>query len=279
MRHIEAHAVTEAVKAAVIEANYELGEDVIQAFEKARTEEASPVGREIIERLIENARIARTERIPICQDTGLVVVFADIGQDMVVSHGGFADAVAQGVREGYEEGYLRKSVCHPFSRKNTGDNTPVIIHANLVKGSALRLWVVPKGGGSENMSRLYMLPPSAGWTGVKEKIVQTVEEAGPNPCPPTIVGVGIGGNFEQSAIMAKRSLLRPLGKLNPEADLAAMEQEVLEAINRTGVGPQGLGGRITSLAVHILMMPCHIASLPLAINVQCHASRHIEINL
>ncbi len=279
MRQIEAQAVTEAVKAAVVKANYELGEDVIQSFEKARIEEESPVGREILERLIENARIARIERIPICQDTGLVVVFADVGEEVAVSNGGFAEAVEQGVREGYEEGYLRKSVCHPFTRKNTGDNTPVIIHFNLVKGSGIRMWVVPKGGGSENMSRLFMLPPSAGWTGVKEKIVLTVEEAGPNPCPPTIVGVGIGGNFEQSALMAKRSLLRPLGEPNPDDELARMEQEVLEAINRTGIGPQGLGGRITSLAVHILMMPCHIASLPLAVNIQCHASRHLEVTL
>lgn len=279
MREVAAASVAEAVKTAVIKANYELGDDVVKAFEKAGLQETSPVGREILERLIENAWIARNERIPICQDTGLAVVFAEIGQDVHVTGGGLAEAIEKGVRAGYEEGYLRKSVCHPFSRKNTGDNTPTIMHVELVEGTIFRLWVVPKGGGSENMSRLYMLPPSAGWAGVKEKIVQTIAEAGPNPCPPTIVGVGIGGNFEKSAIMAKKSLLRPLGEPNPDTELAAMEQEVLDEINRTGVGPQGLGGRITSLAVHILMMPCHIASLPLAINVQCHASRHMEISL
>ena len=279
MREIATEDITSAVKDAVIKANYELGEDVIGAFRAGRKQEESPVGREILERLIENARLAAEERIPICQDTGVAVLFVELGQSVSVVGGDFNQALEEGVRQGYEAGFLRKSVCDPFTRKNTGDNTPIIIHLDLVPGEELKIWVVPKGGGSENMSRLFMLPPSAGWEGIKERVVQTVEEAGPNPCPPTIVGVGIGGNFERSAILAKKSLLRPLGVPNSDPDLAQKEQELLAEINKTGVGPQGLGGRITSLAVHILMMPCHIASLPLAVNIQCHASRHLEIVL
>lgn len=279
MRQISTKVITVAVKEAAVRANYELGSDVTDAFRAALEKEQSPVGKEIINKLIENAEIARKERIPICQDTGLAIIFAELGQDVNIVGGSFRDAVEQGIREGYEEGYLRKSVCDPFTRKNTGDNTPVIIHLELVPGERLTLWVVPKGGGSENMSRLFMLPPSAGWKGIKERVIQTVLEAGPNPCPPTIIGVGIGGNFEESAILAKKSLLRPLGAPNSDPDLASKEQELMEAINKTGVGPQGLGGRITSLAVHMLVMPCHIASLPLAVNIQCHASRHEEIAL
>lgn len=279
MRQISTKVITAAVKEAAVRANYELGSDVTDAFRAALEKEQSPVGKEIINKLIENAEIARRERIPICQDTGLAIIFAEIGQDVNIVGGSFRDAVEQGIREGYKEGYLRKSVCDPFTRKNTGDNTPVIIHLELVPGERLTLWVVPKGGGSENMSRLFMLPPSAGWKGIKEKVLQTVLEAGPNPCPPTIIGVGIGGNFEESAILAKKSLLRHLGAPNPDPELASKEQELIEEINKTGVGPQGLGGRITSLAVHMLVMPCHIASLPLAVNIQCHASRHEEIAL
>lgn len=278
MREIKAESIKRAVKEAVIKANYELGEDTLKAFEEALSKEESPVGKEVLGDLIKNAKIAKEERIPICQDTGLVVVFAEVGQDLLIS-GNLREAIEEGVREGYKEGYLRKSVCDPFTRVNTQDNTPVIIHWELVPGSSFKMWVVPKGGGSENMSRVYMLPPSAGKEGVVEKVVETVLEAGPNPCPPTIVGVGIGGNFETCALLAKKALLRPVGKPNPDQELNALEQKILERINRLGVGPQGLGGRITSLAVHILMMPCHIASLPLGINIQCHANRHIEIIL
>jgi fumarate hydratase subunit alpha len=228
---------------------------------------------------MENARIAREERIPICQDTGLGIVFAELGQEVSITGADLRQAIEQGIRTGYEEGYLRKSVCHPFSRKNTGDNTPIIVHFDMVPGDRLKIWVVPKGGGSENMSRLFMLPPSAGWEGVKTRVVETVLDAGPNPCPPTIVGVGIGGNFEQCAMLAKKSLLRPLGKANADPELHTMEAELLEEINKSGIGPQGLGGRMTTLAVHVLMMPCHIASLPLAVNIQCHANRHLEITL
>jgi len=278
MREIPAQAVVDAVRDASIRANIELGDDVVEALKRAVALEESDVGRDILEKLLENAAIAREERIPICQDTGVAVLFVELGQGAMVA-GDLYQALEEGIRQGYEEGFLRKSVCDPFTRKNTGDNTPIIVHLNLVPGDRLRIWVVPKGGGSENMSRLFMLPPAAGWAGIKEKVVQTVSEAGPNPCPPTIIGVGIGGNFEQSAILAKKSLLRPLGTPNPDPGLAPMEEELLREINRTGVGPQGLGGRVTSLAVHILMMPCHIASLPLAVNIQCHASRHVEIVL
>lgn len=279
MREISIQAIIDAVKNASITANYELGEDVVQAFKTGLEKEESPVGIDIFNRLIENAEIARTERIPMCQDTGLAVIFAEIGQGVSIVGGEFKAALEEGVRQGYQEGYLRKSVCHPFTRKNTGDNTPIIVHLDLVPGDRLKIWVVPKGGGSENMSQLFMLPPSAGWAGVKERVVQTVSQAGPNPCPPTIIGVGIGGNFEQSAILAKKALLRPLGTRNPDPELDKMEEELLTEINKTGVGPQGLGGRMTSLAVHVRMMPCHIASLPVAVNINCHASRHIEIDL
>jgi fumarate hydratase subunit alpha len=278
MREIPVRTVVDAVGDACIRANIELGADVVEALARAVDHEESEVGRDILKKLLENARIAREEKIPMCQDTGVAVLFVELGQETVVT-GDLYQALEDGVRKGYEEGFLRKSVCDPFTRKNTGDNTPIIVHLDLVPGDGLKIWVVPKGGGSENMSRLFMLPPAAGWEGVKENIVQTVIEAGPNPCPPTIIGVGIGGNFEQSAILAKRSLLRPLGTSNPDPRLIPMEQELLTEINRTGIGPQGLGGRITSLAVHILMMPCHIASLPLAVNIQCHASRHVEIVL
>jgi len=279
MREISSLKIVDAVKNAAIQANYELGEDVIQGFKSALISEESPVGRDIIERLIENARVAKEEHIPICQDTGVAVIFVELGQDVRIVDGYLKDALEEGIRQGYKTGYLRKSVCHPFTRKNTGDNTPIIIHLDVTPGDQLKIWVVPKGGGSENMSQLFMLPPSAGWDGIKEKVVQSVADAGPNPCPPTIIGVGIGGNFEQCAYLAKKSLLRPLGEGNPDPELAKMEGELLEAINRTGVGPQGLGGRVTSLAVHLLLMPCHIASLPLAVNIQCHASRHVEIQL
>ncbi|HDM10302.1 MAG: fumarate hydratase [Deltaproteobacteria bacterium] len=279
MRKISAKHLTEVIKREVIAANLQLGDDMIEALRRARNIEESEVGKEILDKLLENAELASANRIPICQDTGLVVIFAELGQEVCIVDGDFTEAIEEGVRVGYQEGYLRKSVCHPFTRENTGDNTPVIIHLDMVPGDRLRLWVVPKGGGSENMSALYMLPPSAGWNGVKEKVVETVVRAGPNPCPPTIVGVGIGGNFEKCAILAKKALLRPVSEPNPVAELQAMEVELLEEINKSGVGPEGLGGRVTSLAVHINMMPCHIASLPVAVNIQCHANRHREVLL
>jgi fumarate hydratase subunit alpha len=279
MRQIATQTIIHAVKDAAVQTNFELGQDVVQAFKKGLAKEESPVGKEILGQLIENAEIARNERIPMCQDTGLAIIFAEIGQDVSIVGGDFNAALEEGIRQGYEEGFLRKSVCHPFTRKNTGDNTPIIVHLDMVPGDKLKIWVVPKGGGSENMSQLFMLPPAAGWAGVKARVVQTVSQAGPNPCPPTIIGVGIGGNFERSAILAKKALLRPLGTPNPDPELGKMEDELITAINKLGIGPQGLGGRITSLAVHVQMMPCHIASLPVAVNVNCHASRHLEIVL
>lgn len=279
IRELDVKEISRAIRDLCIEANENLGTDVLDSFQKALQNEPSPVGKEILDQLIENARIAREEHIPICQDTGLAVIFLEIGQDLHLVGGDIKEAVHQGVRDGYGEGYLRKSSCHPFSRANTQDNTPAVIYIDLVPGDGLKLWVVPKGGGSENMSRIFMLPPSAGLAGIKEKIMETVREAGPNPCPPTIIGVGIGGTFEQSALQAKKALLRPLGTPNPDPELDGLEKEILGMINSLGIGPQGLGGRTTSLAVHIRLLPCHIASLPLAVNIQCHASRHKEITL
>ncbi len=279
IREIDVKAITEAVKALCVEANENLGDDVLMCLRKALETEASPVGKEILEQLIENADIARTEHIPICQDTGLAVIFLEIGQDIHLTGGDLKEAVNLGVRQGYGDGYLRKSSCHPFTRANTGDNTPAVIYIDVVPGDRLKIRVVPKGGGSENMSRIFMLPPSAGIAGVKEKIVETVKEAGPNPCPPTIIGVGIGGTFEQAALQAKKALLRPLGTPNPDPELDRLEMDLLGLINKLGIGPQGLGGRTTSLGVHVRLLPCHIASLPVAVNVQCHASRHKEVTL
>jgi fumarate hydratase subunit alpha len=279
VKELQVKEITDAVKILCIEANENLGDDVMSCFRKAAENEVSPVGKEILEQLIENAEIARAEHIPICQDTGLAVIFLEIGQDLHLTGGDLKEAVNLGVRQGYEEGYLRKSSCHPFTRANTGDNTPAVIYIDLVPGDRIKILVVPKGGGSENMSRIFMLPPSSAWSGVQEKILETVKEAGPNPCPPTIIGVGIGGTFEQAALQAKKALLRPLGTPNPDPELERLETELLEKINKLGIGPQGLGGRTTSLGVHIRLLPCHIASLPLAVNVQCHASRHKEITL
>jgi fumarate hydratase subunit alpha len=214
-----------------------------------------------------------------CQDCGLAVVFAEVGQDVRLVGGDLDQAIHEGIRQGYGEGYLRKSLCHPLTRANTGDNTPAVIHTEIVPGDRLKLTVVPKGGGSENMSRLFMLKPADGLAGVKEKVVTTVAEAGPNPCPPIIVGVGIGGNFERAALLAKKSLLRELGQANPDPEVAAIERQLLAEVNDLGIGPAGLGGRITAMAVHVLMEPCHIASLPVAVNIQCHASRHKEVVL
>jgi fumarate hydratase subunit alpha len=279
MREVSTQRIIDEVRDLAIRANHELGDDVLQAFTDALAYEESPVGRDILGQLMENAAIAREERTPICQDTGVAVVFVELGQEVSIVDGDLKTALEEGIRQGYKDGFLRKSVCHPFTRENTGDNTPIIIHFDVVPGDRLRVWVVPKGGGSENMSQLFMLPPSAGWTGIKEKVVKTVKDAGPNPCPPIILGVGIGGNFEKTALMAKKALLRPLGSKNQDPDLAEKEKELLTEINKSGIGPQGLGGRVTSFAVHILMMPCHIASLPLAVNIQCHASRHLEVVL
>jgi fumarate hydratase subunit alpha len=279
MRQIEVKTIIAAVKKAAIAANYEQDEDMLAAFAQGEKAEESPAGREIFRQLLENARIAREERIPLCQDCGLAVIFAEVGQDVQFTGGDFEGALQEGVRQGYGEGNLRKSVCHPLTRQNTGDNTPAIIHTDIVPGDRVKLMVVAKGGGSENGSKLFMLKPAEGLIGIKDKVVATVSEAGPNVCPPMIVGVGIGGNFERSAILAKKALLRPLSDRHPDPDLAALEQELMAAVNDLGIGPSGLGGRITTLGVKVLMQPCHIASLPVAINIQCHSSRHQEVVL
>lgn len=279
MRQLEVQTIIAAVKNAAITANYEQDEDMLAAFARGGKEEESPAGREIFRQLLENARIAREERIPLCQDCGLAVIFAEVGQEVHFEGGDFEAALQEGVRQGYREGNLRKSLCHPLTRQNTGDNTPAIIHTDIVPGDRLKLLVVSKGGGSENGSKLFMLKPAEGLAGIKDKVVATVAEAGPNVCPPMIVGVGIGGNFERSALLAKKALLRPLSDSHPDKELAALEKELLTAINDLGIGPSGLGGRLTALGVKVLMQPCHIASLPVAINIQCHSSRHQEVVL
>jgi fumarate hydratase subunit alpha len=279
MREINVKSITEKVRELCMEANTDLGGDVLQAFDRAMEKEESPLGLEILKELKENARIAKEERVAMCQDTGFAVIFMELGQDVHVVGGDLKEAIFEGVRQGYRDGYLRKSICHPFTRANTGDNTPAIIHTEIVPGDKVKMIVAPKGGGSENMSRVVMLTPSDGVEGIKRFVVQRVKESGSNPCPPTIVGVGIGGTFEQAALLAKRSLLRSLGSKNPDPELEKLESEILTEINQLGIGPQGLGGRTTSLAVHILMMPCHIASLPLAVNIQCHVQRHKETEI
>ncbi len=278
-REVDVKEITAQVKRLCMEANYDLGEDVLKAFNDYAAAEESPAGKEILGQLIENARIAAEERTPICQDTGLAVVFVELGQEVHLIGGDFNQAIHEGMRQGYQEGYLRKSSCHPFTRKNLGDNTPAIIHLELVPGDKIHIKFAPKGGGSENMSRVIMLTPAVGRQGTIDYIIELIKEVGPNPCPPTVVGVGIGGTFERAAYLAKKALFRPIGSKNPDSDLAQMEEEVLEKINKLGIGPQGLGGRTTSLAVHIDLVPCHIASLPLAVNIQCHAARHKEVTI
>ena len=279
MKAIGFDDIVKKVKDACMSANFELGEDVITAFRKTKETEESPVGKEILEQLIENATIAKEEKIAMCQDTGFAVFFVEIGDEVKVSGGNLVEAINEGVRQGYKEGYLRKSICHPFTRKNTGDNTPAIVHLDMVPGDQLKIIVAPKGGGSENMSRVTMLKPSDGIEGIKRFVVERVRESGANPCPPLVIGVGIGGTFEKAALIAKKALLRPVGSKNPDPELVSLEEELLVEINDLGVGPQGLGGRTTALAVHVNMHPCHIASLPVAVNINCHASRHKEIVL
>ena len=278
MKEIKAKAVTSTIARLCKEANYFLEEDVLAALRKAREEEESPVARQILDQILENADIAAREEMPLCQDCGLAIVFLQIGQEVHISGGDLYQAVDEGVRQGYAEGYLRKSaVRQPFSaRVNTKDNTPAIIHTEIVPGDQLKITVAPKGGGSENMSRFAVLKPAQGRQGVVDFVVSAVEEAGSNPCPPTIVGVGIGGSAEKAMILAKRALLRTVGEPSPDPEVAELEKELLQRINETGVGPGGVGGRITSLAVHVETFPAHIASLPVAVNLQCHSARHKE---
>lgn len=278
MREIQASQITETVARLAIEANHYLGEDVVAALQNARAIEESPVGREVLDQLLKNIEIAREGVFPLCQDTGTTVVVVELGQDVHVVGGNLYEAIHAGVRKGYTEGYLRKSVVgRPFSaRTNTKDNTPAMIHTDIVLGDKVKITVMPKGGGCENMSALGMLKPADGRKGVLDFVVGVIDKAGSNPCPPTIVGVGIGGSADQAMWLAKKALLRPLGEPNPDEETAALEKDLLKRINNLGIGPMGLGGRITSLAVHVLTAPCHIASMPVGVNVQCHSARYKE---
>ncbi|MGB9660722.1 MAG: fumarate hydratase [Moorellaceae bacterium] len=275
MKEIQVKDITDTVERLCIEACTVLGEDWWQAMEEALEREESALGKEILRLLQENARLAASTGEALCQDTGTAVVFLELGQEVRLTGGDLYEAINEGVRRGYSKGYLRQSmVDDPLIRKNTGDNTPAIIHVEIVPGSDLKITVAPKGGGSENSSGLTMLKPADGREGVIKYVLEVVETAGANPCPPVIVGVGLGGNLEKAAFLAKKALLRPLGTRHPEAHIAELEKEILERINATGIGPQGLGGRITALDVHIEIYPTHIASLPVAVNLQCHAARH-----
>ena len=276
MREIDCSLVTETVARLCKEANYYLGEDVERALRVGFEFEESPLGKEVLAQLINNAEIAATEEVPICQDTGVVVMFLEVGQEVHVTGGSLWDALVEGVRRGYGEGYLRKSIVAApiFNRTNTKDNTPPVVHTEIVPGDRLSITVLPKGAGSENMSRLFMLVPADGVEGVKRVVLRAVEEAGPNPCPPIIVGVGIGGTSEKATILAKRALMREVGQPNHDSQLAGLESELLNMVNALGIGPAGFGGCATALAVQIETYPCHIASLPVAVNIQCHAARH-----
>jgi len=280
MKEISVEEIISAVEKLCMDANYDLGPDIMTGFQKALKDERSPLGIEVLERLIENAEIAHEERVPMCQDTGMAVLFVEIGQDLHVVGGGLTEAINEGVRRGYDLGYLRKSVVKdPFERVNTGDNTPAVIHYDIVPGDSLHLVVAPKGFGSENMGGLKMCKPSEGLEGAMQFVVDTVDRAGGNPCPPIIVGVGVGGTMEKATFLAKKSLLRDVGKHNPEERLAKIEVELLDRINRLGIGPQGFGGVTTALAVNLEVYPTHIAGMPVAVNIGCHATRHKEITL
>ncbi len=278
MREINAHEITAAVSELCRDSNYHLPADVLEALKKAAKEEQSPAGRRALELIIRNAELAAQEKIAICQDCGVAVVYLELGQDLHITSGDLYTAVNHGVRQGYDTGFLRKSMVNsPYSsRINTNDNTPAVIHTDIVPGDKLKIIVMPKGGGSENMSRLFMLTPSSGRQGIIESVVKAVDEAGSNPCPPVIVGVGIGGTAEKAMDLAKRSLLRRVGLHNADSETAELEKELLKRINALGIGPQGYGGTVTALAVNIEILPAHIASLPLAVNLQCHAARHRE---
>ncbi|HOV90399.1 MAG TPA: fumarate hydratase [Syntrophorhabdaceae bacterium] len=273
MREIHTDEIISALENLFIDANINLSQFVLDTFAKAIDREESPVSKEVLRELINNAEIASKDNIPICQDTGLAVTFLEIGQDVHIVGANLEDAVAEGVRRAYKKGYLRKSCCDPFTRKNTGDNTPPILHIKIVPGERIRIVVLPKGGGSENYGEVRMLIPSQGREGVKSFVLEMVKKGGPNPCPPIIVGVGIGGNFETSALLSKEALMVPIGERNKDPVLAELEEELLEEINKTGIGPQGYGGTVTALDVHVKSMPCHLASLPVAVNIQCHAHR------
>lgn len=276
MREITVTTIIDTIEQLCIDACYTLGDDVKNLLKEASKNEESPFGTSILSQILENIDISQREHLPLCQDTGMTVVFLEIGQDVHIIGGNLYDAVNEGVRRGYQKGYLRKSILSPLKRVNTGDNTPAIIHTEIIDGNTLKITIAPKGFGSENMSKLAMLKPSDGIEGVKRFIIETVVQAGANPCPPIILGVGIGGTMEKAAYIAKKALLRKAGQSNIDPEIASLEKELLSAINKTGIGPQGLGGRTTALAVHIDTYPTHLAGLPIAVNIQCHAARHSE---
>jgi fumarate hydratase subunit alpha len=273
IREIDTGLITGSVRKLCLEATTVLNPDVLDAFERGLAQEVSPQGREVFRQLADNARIAREESISLCQDAGMAVVFIELGQDVHLTGADLTESVNEGVRQGYAQGHLRPSTLDPISRENYGDNTPAILHLDMVPGTGVKIHVLPKGFGGENMSRVVLFPPGAGLEGVREFVVTRVREAGANPCPPIIVGVGIGGNFEKCALIAKKSLLRPVGQRHPAPAVARLEEELLFEVNKTGIGPQGLGGRVTALAVHVETYPTHIGSLPVAVNLQCHSHR------
>ncbi len=280
MKEIHVSVISDAVKKLCMEANYELEPDMLRAFDRALTSERSPAGRQVLQMLKDNAQLARTRLIPYCQDTGFVVCFVELGQDVHIAGGLLDNAINEGVRQGYTEGYLRASIVKsPFDRKNTGDNTPAVIHVDVVPGPQVRVMIMAKGGGCENRSKYKMLTPADGIEGVKDWILECIKTAGPDACPPLIVGAGVGGTFEKAAILSKKALFREIGSPNPDPTIDAIEKEILERANRLGIGPQGYGGDTTAFGVHIVTYPCHITSLPVAVTIECHAHRHKEVTL
>lgn len=277
MKTINVNEIIKTVKELSIEANYYLPNDVKEAIEKAEKNEKWPIANNILNKILENSQIASAEKMPICQDTGMACVFIDIGQDVHITGGSLEEAINEGVRQGYAEGFLRKSVVKdPLHRVNTNDNTPALIYYNMVPGDKVKITVAPKGFGSENMSRLAMLKPSDGLEGVKNFVLETVRMAGPNPCPPIVIGIGIGGSFDKAAYLAKKALIRPVNENNTDEFYGNLEKELLEEVNKIGIGPQGFGGKTTALALNIETYPTHIAGLPVAVNINCHATRHKE---
>ena len=277
MKTINVNEIIKTVKELSIEANYYLPNDVKEAIEKAEKNETWPIANNILNKILENSQIASAEKMPICQDTGMACVFIDIGQDVHITGGSLEEAINEGVRQGYAEGFLRKSVVKdPLHRVNTNDNTPALIYYNMVPGDKVKITVAPKGFGSENMSRIAMLKPSDGLEGVKNFVLETVRMAGPNPCPPIVIGIGIGGSFDKAAYLAKKALIRPVNENNTDEFYGNLEKELLEEVNKIGIGPQGFGGKTTALALNIETYPTHIAGLPVAVNINCHATRHKE---
>lgn len=279
MREINVSIITDAVKNMSINANRYQAPDAVRAIDAAAAKEDNPAAQEVLHQIQENIKLAAETGLPLCQDCGTAVFFVEIGQEAHISGGSLTEAINEGVRQGYKQGFLRNSMCDPFTRINTQDNTPAVIHYDIVPGDKLKISLLTKGGGAENMSRVTMLAPAEGWEGIKKFVVKRVAESRSNPCPPIIIGLGIGGTFDYAPKLAKKALLRKLDDINPDKDLASKEAELLEMVNKLNIGPMGLGGKTTCLGVKMIVEPCHIASLPLAVNIQCHSSRHAEVEL